>query len=801
MPDGSGGIRKKARLGKLRRRRSSVGLMALEPRLMYDGAGAATAAAAAHHHHHDHDGSSSSGSGQAASPHADAGSSTWQNNSPSATNAWRHDHEHVAPAVTTGMPSASFAGGGSAVTLDSGLTLSGGDRNGNLASATVSISGGFASGDTLSFANQNGITGSYDSATGVLTLTGTSSVANYQTALESITYSSTAVDPSNGGTDASRTISWGTSDGSHRNGTSGTATSTVAVYAPPQLGAGASTTYTSGDAAVTLDAGLTLSDPASATLSSATVAIASGFLAGDALSFTSQNGITGSYNSATGVLTLTGTSSVANYQAALASVTFKSLASDATSGGTNIDRTIAWTINDGANLASAASTVAVAAALLPGGSSGQQIVFIDGNVPDAQALAQGVQPGITVVILDPNANGVQEMADYLTENNVQNLAAIQIVSHGEDATVRLGNTIFGLADIGMFSQQLATIGSALQPGGDILFYGCNVGAGTEGLLFEVELSLATGGAHIAAASHDVGAAALGGSWTLDVTDAGIDVGNPFTATTLANYQGLLTNKIWFSQSTNSGGTSDGVFNATYLGSNPSATVSPSSVENQQQYTTFGIDYTGVQGIAVDPASGFYYAATNSALGGLVVRGSISGGTPTIIYQNTNDDTVYGVAYNSATNTVYFAQEDANAVNFPTASTTDSGIYAITSASTLTAQSGTSAATKVITTDATIPNYIAVDSTDNLIFWTNNAASASFSNDPSTLNVAPLNSSTSIGTITTLKTYTDSADNVFAGGIALDTVNHKIYWTTYNFGGSGSTGSYNDVYAASYNSAT
>ena len=38
----------------------------------------------------------------------------------------------------------------------------------NLASATVSISSGFFTGDTLNFTNQNGITGSYNSGTGVL---------------------------------------------------------------------------------------------------------------------------------------------------------------------------------------------------------------------------------------------------------------------------------------------------------------------------------------------------------------------------------------------------------------------------------------------------------------------------------------------------------------------------------------------------------------------------------------------------------------------------------------------------------
>ena len=50
---------------------------------------------------------------------------------------------------------------------------------------------------------------------GTLTLTGTASVANYQTALESVTYSFSPAngDPTAGGSDTSRTINWTADDG------------------------------------------------------------------------------------------------------------------------------------------------------------------------------------------------------------------------------------------------------------------------------------------------------------------------------------------------------------------------------------------------------------------------------------------------------------------------------------------------------------------------------------------------------------------------------------------------------------
>ena len=115
-----------------------------------------------------------------------------------------------APVVTAGA-TVGFTEQGSAVVLDSGLTLSDAD-NTTLAGATVSI-GGFLAGDTLNFTNQNGITGSYDSGTGVLTLTGSATVANYQAALRSITFSSASDNPTNFGANPSRTISWTANDG------------------------------------------------------------------------------------------------------------------------------------------------------------------------------------------------------------------------------------------------------------------------------------------------------------------------------------------------------------------------------------------------------------------------------------------------------------------------------------------------------------------------------------------------------------------------------------------------------------
>jgi len=88
---------------------------------------------------------------------------------------------------------------------------------------------------------------------------------------------------------------------------------------------------------------LTLSDVDSNHVTSATVAIGAGFSTGnDVLSFNSallQPGMTATYAN-NGVLTITGSGSLADYQQILASVTFQTT----TAGG----RTIGFTVFDGA---------------------------------------------------------------------------------------------------------------------------------------------------------------------------------------------------------------------------------------------------------------------------------------------------------------------------------------------------------------------------------------------------------------------------------------------------------------------
>ena len=107
---------------------------------------------------------------------------------------------------------------------------------------------------------------------------------------------------------------------------------------------GNSGTYTEGSAAVAISPNFTVGDIDSATLSQAAITLT--FHPGDVLHFVAQNGITGDYDPFnSGILNLFGTASVADYQAAIRSVTFSSGA-DANFGGAAPTRSFTYVVVD-----------------------------------------------------------------------------------------------------------------------------------------------------------------------------------------------------------------------------------------------------------------------------------------------------------------------------------------------------------------------------------------------------------------------------------------------------------------------
>ena len=199
-----------------------------------------------------------------------------------------------APVVSTTSSTLSYTENAAATAIDNALTVTDVD-SANLSSATIQITGNYQSSqDVLAFTTQNGITGVWNSGTGVMTLSGSATLANYQTALRSITYVNTSDNPST----LTRTVSFTVNDGSANSNTATRAISVAAVNdAPVVTTTGTTLAYTENGSATAIDNALTVTDVDSTNLSSATVSITANFVTGeDVLAFTTQNGITGSWN-------------------------------------------------------------------------------------------------------------------------------------------------------------------------------------------------------------------------------------------------------------------------------------------------------------------------------------------------------------------------------------------------------------------------------------------------------------------------------------------------------------------------
>ncbi len=121
--------------------------------------------------------------------------------------------------------------------------------------------------------------------------------------------------------------------------------SVTAVNDPPVLADPSSTpvSFTENGGPVRVTNTITVTDVDNPTLTGATVSITTGFsTAEDVLSYTASGGISGSYNSSTGILSLSGNASPAAYQTVLRSVHYNN-----TSEAPNTtSRNIAYSVND-----------------------------------------------------------------------------------------------------------------------------------------------------------------------------------------------------------------------------------------------------------------------------------------------------------------------------------------------------------------------------------------------------------------------------------------------------------------------
>ena len=214
-------------------------------------------------------------------------------------------------------------------------------QNQGTGTGQIGVSGSDVSYEGVTIGTFTGGTGGTDL---VITLNASADAAAVSALTQNITYENTGTDNPTAG---ARTVRYVLTDGD--GGTSANYDTTVTVSAVNDVAVVASIesgdlSYTENDGAVAITSTLSLNDVDDTNLESAVIQITGNYVNGeDVLSFTNQNGISGLWNASTGTLTLMGTSSVANYETALRSITYANSSEDPSTS----TRTVSYTVNDG----------------------------------------------------------------------------------------------------------------------------------------------------------------------------------------------------------------------------------------------------------------------------------------------------------------------------------------------------------------------------------------------------------------------------------------------------------------------
>ncbi|MFS0514382.1 DUF4347 domain-containing protein [Nostoc sp. UIC 10607] len=163
----------------------------------------------------------------------------------------------------------------------------------------------------------------------------------------------------------------------------------------------------------------------------------------------------------------------------------------------------------------------------------QNIIFIDRAVIDYESLIAGVKPDTSIVILDSNKDGVEQITEALQGREYE---SVQIISHGSSGTLQLGETQLNANNLDYYSNQLQQWKNYLTDDADILLYGCNVASFDQ--TFVQQLSQITG-ADVAASDDITGSAELGGDWDLEVKVGEIESDLALTPETTKAYRSIL----------------------------------------------------------------------------------------------------------------------------------------------------------------------------------------------------------------------------------------------------------------------
>lgn len=184
------------------------------------------------------------------------------------------------------------------------------------------------------------------------------------------------------------------------------------------------------------------------------------------------------------------------------------------------------------------------AAPAPTGNEGgarREVAFVDTSIEDHQALVEGLESGVEVFLIDGAQNGLEQVRDAL--QGLSGIDAIHVYSHGDVGQLQLGSLTLDESNLTENAALLEAIGQSLTSDGDLMLYGCSVGADNAGQSFIDRVAQLTS-ADVAASSDLTGAQAQGGDWELEASSGVIET----RSMAVAGYGHTLSVSGWNDQS-------------------------------------------------------------------------------------------------------------------------------------------------------------------------------------------------------------------------------------------------------------
>lgn len=163
------------------------------------------------------------------------------------------------------------------------------------------------------------------------------------------------------------------------------------------------------------------------------------------------------------------------------------------------------------------------------------LVVVDARVAEQEGFTLDVPANVTVRVVQSDESGLDAVGNELASHPGRQYDTVHIISHGTPGSLSLGNEVISGGSLSAAQRdKLLGWGLYLTEDADILLYGCDIAAGSEGEAFITELAHLTG-ADIAASTDATGAEEQGGDWDLELATGAIEA----TALSVAGFNGLL----------------------------------------------------------------------------------------------------------------------------------------------------------------------------------------------------------------------------------------------------------------------